>query len=173
VLRPGRLPFLLTTALAVAATVGAAVSLFRPDLLSGAPVMRGNLRGTAVVVFVLAVPLLLAAAVRTRRGSTRWLVTWLGVAAYLTYQGVLFCFATPFNALFLVYVAHLGLGIWTLLALAWRTDLAAFGDQVDPRLSGRLPGGLLMTIGVLNGAAWLARVIPTVGSARPSSVLAA
>src|SRR5947209_8523475 len=150
VLRSGRLPFLLTIGLALAATLGAGLSLFRPDLLSGASVTQGNLRGTAVVVLLVGVPLLLVAAVRSRRGSARWLVAWLAAAAYLTYQAVLFCFATPFNPLFLVYDAHLGFGIWTLLSLAWRVDLAAFGDRVDERLPGRFLGAVLVTLAALN-----------------------
>jgi hypothetical protein len=167
----GRTPYLVSGALAVAATAAAAASLFLPDLLSGAPVTRGNLRGTALVVLFVGVPVLLTAMVRSRGGSARWLVIWVGATAYLAYQGVLFCFATPLNSLFLVYVAQLGLAVWTLLVLSHVTDLAALGARVDGRLPARVLGGLLVTVGLLNGGAWLARIVPTVGSDRPTSVL--
>jgi hypothetical protein len=64
----------MSGALAVAATASAAFSFFLPSVLTGAQVGNGNLRGTALVVLLLGAPTLLTAMVRTRRGSTRWLV---------------------------------------------------------------------------------------------------
>ena len=69
---------------------------------------------------------------RTARGSAPGLVVWFGTLAYLLYQAVLFCFATPLNNLFLVYVAYLGLCFWSLVTLLLRCDLAAF-EQRCPR----------------------------------------
>jgi hypothetical protein len=81
------------------------LSFFLPAVLTGAEVGNGNLRSTALVVLLLGVPTLLTAMAGTARGSSRWLVVWLGTLGYLLYQAVLFCFATPLNALFLFYVA--------------------------------------------------------------------
>ena len=97
IVRAGPLPYALSGALAAAATVSAAFSFFLPSALTGAAVGNGNLRGTALVVLMLGVPTLLMAVVGTSRGSTRWLVVWLGTLGYLLYQAVLFCLATPSN----------------------------------------------------------------------------
>lgn len=109
---PTRLATELSALLGLVAAIAAAASLTRPSLLSGTPVTDGNLRGTALVVLVLGLPVLTWGSLAARRGSVRGLVLWLGAAAYLTYQGVMFCFGTPINALFLTYVAMLGLGVW-------------------------------------------------------------
>ena len=85
--------------LATAAAASAGFSFLLPSVLAGAAVGNGNLRGTALVVLLLGVPTLLTAMVATGRGSTRWLVGWLGTLGYLLYQAVLFCFATPLNVL--------------------------------------------------------------------------
>ena len=69
--RHGRPPYALSGVLALAATVSAAISLLVPSVLTGAAVGNGNLRGTALIVLVLGVPVLLVAMLRTSRGSPR------------------------------------------------------------------------------------------------------
>src|SRR3954449_3881762 len=107
----------LSVPLGLAASVAAVGSLCFPSLLSGAAVTVGNLRGTALVVLVVALPLLTAGVLMTRGGSVRGLVLWLGAVAYLSYQGLMFGCGTPINALFLPYVALLGLGLWSMVVL--------------------------------------------------------
>ena len=172
VLQQGQLPFAVSSALAVAAMAASALTLFMPGLLSGAEVGKGNLRGTAVVVLAVGVPLLVAGMLRTAGNSARWLVAWLGAAAYLTYQAVLFCFATPLNSLFLVYVTYLGFGIWALITLMRAVDLAGFAARVGDRFPARFVGGMLIAFSGLNAAAWLVRIVPTIGDADPSAVMA-
>lgn len=169
--RGGRTPFLLSTGLAVATVAAAGPSLFFPDLLSGEAVLTGNLRGTAFVMLALALPLLVVATVQTAHNSARWSVVWLGAAAYLTYQGVMFLFGTPFNSLFLAYVSLLGLGIWTIVALAVDVQPQALDARADARMPARLIGGTLVTLACLNAAAWMVRIVPTIGTDDPASVM--
>lgn len=171
VLGRGRLPYLLSGALATVAGVSAAFSLFYPSLLGGVAVGRGNLRGTALIVLVVGVPVLVGAMVAAARGSARALVLWLGATAYLLYQAVMFCFATPMNNLFLLYVAHLGLGIWTLIALVRRVDISGFAARADAGMPVRAIAGITGAVAVLNALAWLARILPVVFTSDPSSVL--
>src|SRR4051794_14387744 len=118
-------------ALAAVATVGAGATFSVPGVLNGTAAMNGSARGTAAVIVLLAVPALLAATVPGRAGSD-WVtspqatVIRLGAVAYLAYNSVLFAFATPFNELFLVYVAMLGLSVFTLFELGREVDVAAF-----------------------------------------------
>lgn len=171
VVHDGRLPYVLTVGLAVATLAAAVPSLFFPHLLSGTDVLTGNLRGTALVMLVLGLPLLAAGAVRTARNSARWLVVWMGATAYLTYQGVMLLFATPYNTLFLAYVAVLGFGIWTSVALITRAMPHGFAARVDHRMPTRFVAGTLVAFAVLNAVGWLARIVPTIGSDDPASVL--
>ena len=59
------------------------------------------MRGTALAVLLVGLPVLVTAMLRAARGSPWALVVWLGTLAYLLYQGVLFCFAVPLNTVFL------------------------------------------------------------------------
>ena len=153
----------LTAALAVAAEAASVPSALDPDLLSGQPVIVGNLRGTALVVAVVGVPVLIVSAwLAARRGRLVPLVVWFGTAAYLVYQGVMLCFATPMNALFLLYVATLGLAIWTVITLWPLVHVAGTtgAGDVDRQVPYRLVASFLGVAALLNELVWLLRVSP-------------
>lgn len=171
VLEPTRWPYVLAGSLAAVAAFAAGFSLFVPSLLAGTQVTVGNLRGTALVVLAVGVPALVAAMVMARRGSARAVVVWLGATAYLLYQGVMFCFGTPMNNLFLVYVAMLGLGLWSLLVLLREVDVHRFAARVDGRMPRQQLAAVVGGFAVLNGLAWLVRIVPAVFTADPSSPL--
>jgi hypothetical protein len=168
---PTRLATELSALLGLVSAVAAAGSLARPSLLSGTPVTDGNLRGTALVVLVVGLPVLTWGSLSARRGSVRGLVLWLGAAAYLTYQGVMFCFGTPINALFLTYVAMLGLGVWTLATLLPATAEPAVADRVDVHTPYRLAAVALGVFAALNALAWLVRVVPVAWTGDPPDAL--
>jgi hypothetical protein len=160
----------LSWALALVAAVAAALTFFLPDLLTGPAVTTGNARGTALVMMVAGVPLLVVSMLAAIRGSWRFHVVWLGVVSYLTYNAVLLLFGTPLNSLFLLYVATLSLGIFGLGTLVHATDPSAISDQ----LVGVPRRGLAIytwTIVGLNALVWLRGIIPTIGAAEPTAAL--
>ena len=157
----------LCRALVPVSLLAAAATLWWPDLLTGNDVMNGSARGTALVVMVLAAPVL---ALSVARGSPRTPWAWagaLGATAYLLYNAVLLCFATPFNHAFLVYVAMLGLAFWTLVLLV----PAAVSPPVDASRVHRLAASWIAVVVVLNALAWISRIAPAVLDQRPTSVL--
>lgn len=95
-----RLPYFLSGALVVVAGLSAALSLLVPSQLTGSTVATGNMRGAALALLVVGLPVFTTAEVRTARGSARALVVALGTLGYLLYQAVLFCFAVPLNNLY-------------------------------------------------------------------------
>jgi hypothetical protein len=171
VLEGGRTPFLVSAALGAAAAAAAGLTLAFPGVVSGERVMQGNLRGTALVVLVVGVPLLVAAMVRTSHGSARWLVTWVGAVAYLLYQAVMLCFATPLNNLFLLYVAYLGTAIWAAVALLTSVHISGVRARVSPRMPVRALGAVAIVLASLNALTWLATAFPASFTADPESIL--
>jgi hypothetical protein len=169
--RPGRGPYILSAALGVAAAAACGLTVAYPSLLTGVAVANGNVRGTAVVVLVVGVPVLTAAIAGSARGSARAFVVWLGMLGYLLYQAVLLCFATPLNNLFLLYVAYLSLAIWSIVFLLRSTDLAAFGLRLSPKLPIRYIAGYALVVMVLNTVVWLAGILPAVFSNNPRAFL--
>ena len=69
-------PYFLSGALVVVAVLTAGFSFFSPGVLTGAPVAIGCLRGTALVILVVGLPVLATAMARTTQGSARGLVVW-------------------------------------------------------------------------------------------------
>ncbi|RYP83527.1 hypothetical protein EKO23_18875 [Nocardioides guangzhouensis] len=155
----------LPLALAVVAVAAAAPTWLVDDVLTGPAAMNGSARGTAVVVLVIAVPLLVVAAFRDGL-ATR--AVEVGATAYLLYNAVLFCFATPFNRLFLLYVAMLGLAAATLLVLLLRTDPSHLDGRSVPA---RAVASYLWVVVVLNALVWLSRVVPGVRGDLPPDFL--
>ena len=164
-------PYLLSGALGVTAAAASGLSVAFPSLLMGVAGSNGNMRGTAAVVLAVGVPVLTVAMIAAARGSARAFVVWLGTLGYLLYQAVLFCFATPYNNLFLLYVAYLSLAVWSIVLLLRSTDLPAFELRVSPRAPIRVVAGFALVVVVLNAAAWLAGILPTVLSSHPGEFL--
>ena len=167
-----RLCRIVSTWLAAVALIAAGGSLLFPEVLGGTAVINGNLRGTAFVMLLVGLPLLVLGMRATQAGSARGLAVWLGAVAYLTYQGVMFCFATPFNALFLSYVALLGLGVWSLVAIVAHVEHGAVAARVGAGTPYRAVAAALAVFAVLNATGWLARSIPAMVTGDPAHGIA-
>jgi hypothetical protein len=171
VVRNGQSCYLLSGALVAIAALAAGLTVAFPSLLRGAAVSNGNLRGTAVVLLVVGLPVLTVAMIGTARGSARAFVVWLGTLGYLIYQAVLLCFATPLNNLFLLYVAYLSLAVWSTVVLLRAADLNAFAARLTEAVPARVTAAAALVLVVLNASAWLSQIVPAVFSSRPTSVL--
>jgi len=158
----------LSVALGVVSALAAAATAFIPGVLSGTAVMNGSARGTALVVLFVAVPALAWAMLFAHRGSIRALAIWVGAVGYITYNAVMFAFATPFNRLFPLYVAMLSLSIFVLIGLAVHaTKVGHLGNARAPRWV----AAYVWIVVVLNGLAWLRVVLFAVFADQPTSYL--
>jgi hypothetical protein len=165
-----RSTYWLSGALALMTALAAAATFFIPGVLRGPAVMNGSARGTALVILVLGVPALLIAW-SAANGSVRALIVWLGVIAYLSYNAVMFAFATPFNQLFLLYVAMFSLCFWSATSILHQVDVEALRARFSPRLPVRGLAAYALAIVALNGLTWLRNVVPSVLSSTPPSWL--
>lgn len=149
----------------LAVLVAAAPTLVFDGVLNGPAVMNGSARGTALTMLVLALPTLLVGLYAVRQEPVRGRALVLGALAYVTYNAMLFLFATPFNELFLAYVALLGLALWSLVsALIEPLPLIEAG----PRLPARGIAAFILVVVGLNAAGWLMFVIPELGQSPPA-----
>jgi hypothetical protein len=157
-----------TAGLLVVSIVAAAVTLWLPGLLYGPAAMIGSARGTALIVLAAAVPTLILAGIAARKGHGAALGVWLGAVGYLAYNAGLFVYATPYNRAFLLYVAMLGLSVWTLGGL-----LAGVGRQacrLSPQAA-RTVAGYLTLVVVMTAGAWLRAIVPTIAADQPGAVI--
>jgi hypothetical protein len=148
---------LLATSIAACLT-----ALVAPELIHGPAVMVGSMRGTALVMLVLGIPLLVGAmaVVAARRGGLLAVVGWIAGLVFLTYQAWMFLFAVPFNGFFLIYVAMLASGFWAIVGLLTGTRAERVADTADPRMPARLLAGWMVASCVAFYALWLRNVVP-------------
>lgn len=154
----------LCAAVAALVVVAAVPTFVVEGILNGTPVMNGSARGTALTMFALALPVLAVGLVTTSRGSVWGWAALIGALSYLTYNATLLVYATPFNELFLAYVALLGLSLWSLVSalIDPRPFLAP-----DSRLPARGIAAFILTVVGLNALAWLRVVVPELGEDPP------
>ena len=170
VLGNGRAPYALCSALAAIVALAAGFTVAFPSWLRGVAVSNGNLRGIAVALLAVVLAVLVVAMIGTARRSARAFAVWLGTLGYLIYQAVLLCFATPLNNLFLLYVAYLGLAVWSTVMLLRATNLDVFAARLPNAVPAWVTAAALVTV-MLNAGAWLSQIVPAVLSSRPTSVL--
>jgi hypothetical protein len=157
--------------LAMASLTAGVATFVAKDSIAGPAVSVGTARGTALVIAMVAVPVLLAAMWSTSRGSLRALVIWLGAASYLLYNAVMFLFATPYNRFFLAYVAMFALALWSIVAVLTQTDVAGVARHVTGRLPAHGIAIYAWTVALLNALVWLRTIIPTMTAENPGAFL--
>jgi hypothetical protein len=154
---PGVPALVLTVAAAGVTAVAAGLTLLAPDVLQGEAVMDGAARGTSLAL-LCAVPVLLLAAWVRRRGVAQAGPVWLGLAFFVVYNAVMLLFGTPFNRLFLLYVAMLSLGLATAWALLSCNDAEQLASRLE-RAPRRAVSGYLLLVASLNAIVWLRGVV--------------
>ncbi len=163
--------YALSMTLAIVAAVTAAATYFVPDILLGPAVTNGNARGTALVMMSLAVPVLLISVALAARGSWRAAYFWMGSIFYLAYNAFLLLFLTPFNRLFLLYVATASLALFAGMSLFLSFDSHWLLSRMrKPPFRGLAV--FVWAIVAFNAVAWLVEIVPALLGDDPASLMA-
>jgi hypothetical protein len=119
---------------------------------------------------LLAVVTLLVSALGMARGSHRAALVWLGTLLYLVYAYIVYSMAVHFNALFLVYVAILGLSSYAVMFTV--NGLRAANERYSKPVARRIAGYTSIGVAALFGSLWLSELIPAALSGEvPESVM--
>jgi hypothetical protein len=158
-----RLPasvFRVSAALAAVAALASCLSfVFWGVFHRDAPMGVGNMRGTALTVLVVAVPVLGTSMLWAARGSLRAMLVWSACLAYLAYNAVMFCFAARFNAYFLLFTSWLALSFWSLVTLLSALDLRRIA-RATAKVPVHTVTVYLLVCMVLFAALWLQSIVP-------------
>lgn len=159
---PERVAYVVSAALALLATLTATASFFFWGVFErDAPMTVGNMRGTALAMLVIAVPLLMASMLLSSCGSLRARFVWLGSVAYIAYNAVMFCFALQFDSFFLLFAALLALSFWALVTLMPLFDHAAV-ETAGAGVPVRVVAAYLLVCLVLFAMLWLRDIVPAI-----------
>ncbi len=80
----------------------------------------------------------------TRRGSRRAFVVWCGVLVYTIYYYAFYVFGFTYTVLYPLYLALMGLGVYSLIGLLAGVDLGAFAAGVDAKMPVRTLAVILL-----------------------------
>jgi hypothetical protein len=165
-----RVPYAVSTALVVVAIMTSGASfLFWDVFYRDVPMTVGNMRGTALAMFVIAVPVLIGSMIRSLRGSLTARFVWLGSLAYIAYNAMMFCFALQFNSFLLLFTALLSLSFWSLVTLLSHFDTAAV-TAAGARVPVRAVAAYMLVCVVVFALMWLRDIIPaTIGNTLPDT----
>jgi hypothetical protein len=112
-----------------------------------------------LVTLALAVPVLLVALVRARRGSRAAYLVVTGAVAYLVVQYAMYLGLAMYNELFLLWVAILLVAFQVLVRLLLAEPAQAFAVSTTRRRR-RYVGGFLVANGALIMLLWLQVIVP-------------
>ena len=120
-----------------------------------------------VVTLVVAIPLLLFATWRYRRGSLRGQLLVAGALGYFLYTYTSMAFGAAYNELFLLYVALFSLSLYAFILAMVTIDLALLPAHFDTRLPRRWIAGFLFFGAGFLLLAWLGRIVPPLLAGTP------
>jgi hypothetical protein len=124
-----------------------------------------------VNLFVVS-PLIVVLAVLALRGSGRAYPLWLGTLLFTAYNYVIYTVAIPFGALFLPWVAVLGMALFALLGGSAVIDRGELLAHYRGTRASRVAGWALIVIALLFGALWLSEDVPALLAGTPPASLA-
>lgn len=154
--------------MAVLLVLAAAVGLMNPHiyqpfmpeaLLIGLPVQDA--------VSLAAAPGLVAAMLLGRRGSVRALVLWAGLLVFVPYYYGFYVFDPAYTVVYPIYLALLGLGVYSLAGLLISIDLEAFAAQVDERMPVRWIA-VVLGMALLFVPIWGSQIAAGIATQQPS-----
>jgi hypothetical protein len=161
--------FWLSSAAALLAAVGSAVGLLRVASIYGqeTAVLADAATAQDLVNLLLVAPLLVILGWRAHRGHLRAYLVWVGCLAFTVYNYAIYAFSIHFGPLFLLWVAVLGLSMFTLIGGLATLDAAAIEARFTRR-GVRATGWFLIGVAVLFALLWLHEIVPDLLASAPS-----
>ena len=124
-----------------------------------------------VNLFVIA-PLLLISSILYYKRNRKAMFIWSGLLSYIVYSYVIYCFAQPFNFLFLVYCTILGLSFYSLIYFLITMINEPVKDWYKSDVPIKTVSIFFIFISFLFYFVWLSEIIPAlINNEIPQSII--
>ena len=162
----------LSVAAAILAILGSVTSLAVHGIYAGlTSAFLPQAIAQDVANLAIASPALLVTVALALRGSLRAYLVWLGVLAFTVYNYVIYTFSVPFGPLFLLWVAVLGMCLFSLIGGVVAVDHVAVQQSFTNRRAVVVVAWSLIVIAALFCLLWLSEDVPALlAGAVPRSV---
>ena len=136
------------------------------------PVFLPQALAQDIANLALIAPFWLILAALALRGSVRAYLLWLGVLTFTVYNYVIYTFSIPFEVLFLLWVAVLGMSLFSLIGGVVSMDYQAVASAFTSRRAVQVTAWFLIVTAVLFGFLWLSEDVPALlSNMKPQSVV--
>jgi hypothetical protein len=137
----------MSAVLAFLLAVAAGTGVFVPNLYAHFITEPAMLAGLWIqdLFSLLAIPILAGAIWGTQRGSRRAFVVWCAVLVFVGYYYSFYVFGYIYTVLYPLYLAILGLSIYSLIGLLAGANLREFAAGVDARMPVRVLAVILLS----------------------------
>ena len=140
--------YILSSIIAILATLASAGGLFLDDLYRDNPFVTSLWGGNDLVTLVVAVPMLVAALILSMRGSHRAQLVWLAMLNYMLYNYAFYLFGAAFNWFFLIYVALFTLSMFALIFGLVNIDVNRIGQEFRGRTPVKLISSYMLFVAI-------------------------
>ncbi len=163
----------LSLAAALLSIAGSIIALTRPGIYARlTPAFLPQALAQDIANLAVTSPACLVLIALAWRGSLRAYLLWLGVLIFTVYNYVIYTFSVPFGALFLLWVAVLGLSAYSLIGGIACADHAAVKTAFASRRAAAAAAWCLIAVAALFALLWLSEDVPALLSgSTPQSVI--
>ena len=170
---PVRLWLWLSIAAALLAVSGSIIALSVRTIYAGlTPAFLPQALAQDIANLAVVSPVWLILAALALRGSLRAYLLWLGVLTFTAYNYVIYTFSVPFGPLFLLWVAVLGMSLFSLIGGVTAVGHGAVAASFTSRRATAVVAWILIITAALIGVLWLSEDVPALLSGtRPQSLV--
>jgi hypothetical protein len=163
----------LSIAAALLAVTGNLIALLTPGFYAAlTPAFLPQALAQDAASLAVVSPAWLVLAVLALRGSLRAYLLWLGVLTFTVYNYVIYTFSVPFGALFLLWVAVLGLSLYALIGSLAAANHPAIQARYTNQRAVSIVAWFLIVVAILFALLWLSEDVPALlNGVRPQSVI--
>lgn len=155
-----RIILFLTLPLTAFIVIVSCVGLLSPNFYAAETVnWQAQSIGQDMIDLFLIAPCLLISSIFAFRNNKRATMIWGGIALYLTYTFVLYCFDVHFNTLFILYCLCLGLSFYSFVYFLFMCYKENIGYYENKPIA-RLIGSYFIVIALLFYVLWLSEIVP-------------
>ena len=160
----------LTVAAAIAMLAQAALGLALRSQYRDVAWIAATWLGNDGVTLVVALPLLIAGATYSARGSVRGGLLWLGALAYALYNYAYYLFGAALNVFFALYLTALISAALALILALKTISPCEVAREFRGRTPVRLIGGYFVLVGIALASLWLGIWAAHVFGGRPTPI---
>jgi len=165
-----RAAYKLTTAAAIAMLAQAVLGLALRSEYRDVAWIAATWLGNDGVTLVVALPLLVAAATYSARGSVRAGLLWLGILAYCVYNYAYYLFGAALNVFFALYLAALLSAVLALILALKAISPLEVARTFHSRTPVRIVGAYFVLVGIALAILWLGIWAAHVFGGRPTPI---